>query len=47
MYIAFEQILSGMALRRIKLFDKLNMLSSDEQMKEECCEKPLSDIEVG
>ena len=46
MYIAFEQILSSMALRRIKLFDKLNMPYSNEHMKEECCEKPLSDKEV-
>ena len=46
MYIAYEQILSSMTLRRIKRFDKLDMPYSNEHKSDECCEAPLSDKEV-
>ena len=46
MYIAYEQILSSLTLRRIKLFDKLNMEYSNDHAKNACCEAPLSEKEV-
>lgn len=46
MYIAYEQILSSMTLRRIKLFDKLDMPYSNDHKTKECCESPLSEKEV-
>ena len=35
-----------MTLRRIKLFDKLNMEYSNDHAKDKCCDAPLSDKEV-
>ena len=46
MYIAYEQILSSLTLRRIKLFDKLNMEYSNDHAKNACCEAPLSEKEL-
>ena len=46
MCIAYEQIRSSLTLRRIKLFDKLNMEYSNEHSKSTCCDAPLSDKEV-
>ena len=46
MYIAYEQILSSLTLRRIKLFDKLNMEYSNDHSKDACCDAPLTEKEV-
>ena len=46
MYFAYEQILSSMTLRRIKLFDKLDMPYSNDHKTKDCCESPLSEKEV-
>ena len=45
-YISYEQILSSMTLRRIKLFDKLDMPYSNKHSNDMCCDAPLSDKEV-
>ena len=45
-YISYEQIISSMTLRRIKLFDKLDMPSSNDHFNDECCNRDLTDKEI-
>ena len=45
-HISYEQILSSMALQRLKLFDKLDMPYSDEHTLATCCSSELDDKEI-
>ena len=45
-YICYEQILSSLTLRRIKLFDRLEVPYSNDHFKDECCLADLSEKEI-
>ena len=45
-YISYEQTLSSMILRRIKLFDKLDMPYSNDHFNDECCNRDLIEKEI-
>ena len=45
-YISYEQVLSSLTLRRLKLFDHLNLPYSNEHKKDSCCLRDLNDDEI-
>ena len=45
-YISYEQVLSSLTLRRLKLFDHLNLPYSNEHEKDGCCLRELKDDEI-
>ena len=46
-HISYEQIISSLALQRLKLFDKLDMEYSNEHDRDDCCTRELDDKEIG
>ena len=45
-HICYEQILSSLTLRRIKLFDKLKMPYTNKHFKDKCCDADLNEREI-
>ena len=45
-HFSFEQILSTMTLRRLKMFDQLELPYSNEHLSDSCCLSELVDSEV-
>ena len=45
-HICYENILSSLTLRRIKLFDKLKMPYSNKHFKGKCCDADLNEREI-
>ena len=44
-YISVEEVINGLRIQRIKLFDKLNFEASDEHYQDACCTEDLTDEE--
>ena len=45
-YISYEQVLSSLTLRRLKLFDHLNLPYANEHVKDSYCLRELDDDEI-